>query len=267
MTQADNEQARLRLCAVSFLNTVPLVWGLLHGRQRGLFEVSFAVPSACAARLEAGEADVGLVPAVEVPRLGLEILPGAGIACRGPVRSILLYSAMPLGRIRTLAADSSSRTSVVLARLVLQARYGASPRVFSQEPALDEMLRNADAALLIGDHALSACPPEGVAVTDLGAEWAQWTGLPFVFAAWACHRRAASSELAAALLESCRFGQAQIETIIAREAPARRLPEELVRDYLTRRIVFELGPREHDGLRLFLERASQSGMLAATGQS
>ena len=75
-----------------FLNTVPLVWGMLHGEQRGLYDLEFCLPSECADRLESGAADVGIVPSVELPRLGLDIIRGAGIACRKAVRSILLVS-------------------------------------------------------------------------------------------------------------------------------------------------------------------------------
>jgi predicted solute-binding protein len=96
-----------------------LVWGLLHGRQRGLFDLSFCVPSECADRLEAGEADIGIVPAIEAARLRLEPLPGCAIACCGEVRSILLISKVPYERIATVAADSNSRTSVALARIIL----------------------------------------------------------------------------------------------------------------------------------------------------
>src|SRR5688572_30479547 len=100
-----------RVCAVSFLNTVPLVWGMLHGEQKGAFDLSFSVPSVCADRLASGEVDIGIVPCAELPRLGMEIIPDVGIACRGAVRSILLISKVDPRRIATLASDSSSRTS------------------------------------------------------------------------------------------------------------------------------------------------------------
>src|SRR5829696_4773005 len=113
-----------RVCAVSYLNTQPLVWGMLHGKQQNRFELTFCVPAECADRLAAGTADIGIVPCAELPRLGLEIIRGTGIACHGPVRSILLISRVPPGQIRTLATDSSSRTSVMLARILLAKRFG-----------------------------------------------------------------------------------------------------------------------------------------------
>ncbi len=232
---------------------------MVHGPQRGWFDLSFSLPSECADRLESGAADIGVVPSVELPRLGLEIIRGAGIASRGPVRSILLISKTPFGRIRTLAADSGSRTSVVLARIFLAEQYGAEPVVWSMPPALGPMLEAADAALLIGDAALrvdpGALPYE---VADLGAEWTRMTGKPMVFAVWAGRPGVASSRLEAPFLDSCRFGVEHIEEIISAESRGRGLPESLVREYLQRRVVWELSENEYQGLEIFLEHASRT---------
>src|SRR5215467_14127665 len=111
-----------------------------HGEQSGLFDLSFAVPSECADRLADGRADIGIVPAVELNRQKLEMIRGTGIACNGPVRSILLISRVPFSEIRTLATDSSSRTSVALSRIVLSRKFGVSPEMVSQAPKLGSML-------------------------------------------------------------------------------------------------------------------------------
>ena len=103
---------------MSFLNTTPLVWGMLHGPQKGIFELDFRVPSGCAEQLASGAADIGIVPSFELTRQNLEVIPGVGIACHGAVRSILLVSSRPAAAIRTLAVDSSSRTSMQLARII-----------------------------------------------------------------------------------------------------------------------------------------------------
>ena len=146
------------MCAVSYLNTVPLVWGMLHGPQQGLFDLIFRVPAECADLVAAGEADIGIVPSFELTRLDLAIVPGVGIASRGAVRSILLVSRCPAGEIRRLAADISSRSSVALARILLQHKFGASPLLVSLPPDLNAMLQEADAALIIGDPALRLDP-------------------------------------------------------------------------------------------------------------
>jgi predicted solute-binding protein len=253
--------ARLRVSAVSFLNTTPLIWGMLHGPQRGLFDLDFGVPAECADQMASGAADIGIVPSFELTRQPLVVLPGAGIACHGPVRSILLISSRPAAEIRTLAADSSSRTSVELARVILERRYGAEPVFTPHPPDLEAMLRMADAALLIGDSALRADPAPSALrqpryVYDLGAEWVDMTGLPMVFAVWAGRQEVVTPEVVAAFLESCRYGRARIEEIVASEAPRRGFPPELVREYLTRHMVNELGPRDYEGMELFLRYAT-----------
>src|SRR5579863_7870566 len=125
-----------RVCAVSYLNTVPLVWGMLHGtgpdHGREVFDLRFALPSECADQLASGEADIGIVPVIEMARQHLEYFPGTGIACHGPVRSILVVSKVPFREIKTLATDSGSRTSVMLSRVILAEKFGAEPAVFSR---------------------------------------------------------------------------------------------------------------------------------------
>ncbi len=153
------QSSRPRVCAVSYLNTVPLVWGLLKDpAQAGTFDLRFAVPSVCADQLASGEADIGIVPVIEMARQKLAYFRETGIASYGPVRSILLISKVPFGKIRKLATDSGSRTSVMLSRIILAEKYGVEPQVISHPPDLAAMLGAADAALLIGDAALRVDP-------------------------------------------------------------------------------------------------------------
>jgi len=247
---------RLRVCAVSYLNTTPLVWGMLHGPQRGLFDLDFQIPAGCADQLASGAADIGIIPSFELTRQSLEVIPGAGIACHGPVRSILLVSARPAGEIHRLAADSSSRTSVQLARVLLERRFAAEPELIAHTPDLDAMLRIADAALIIGDPALRIEPSRlPYYVYDLGKEWVEMTGLPFVFAVWAGRKSVITPGVVDAFQQSCRFGRERIEEIVAAESGRREIPRDLVREYLTHRIVHELGPRDYEGMDRFLEYA------------
>lgn len=226
---------------------------MLHGPQRGLFELDFRIPAECADRLAAGAADIGIVPSFELSRLDLEVLPGAGIACHGPVRSILLISSRPAGEIRTLSVDSSSRTSVQLARVILERKFGVSPISVPHVPDLAAMMKTADAALIIGDPALHLDPEQlPYHVYDLGQEWLQLTGLPMVFAVWAARPGMSNPEVVEAFRDSCRFGRERIEEIVDAEAQRRGFSPQLVREYLTRHIVHELGPREYEGMELFL---------------
>jgi predicted solute-binding protein len=231
---------------------------MLHGGQRDVFDLRFALPSECADQLASGEADIGIVPVIEMARQQLEYFRGTGIACHGPVRSILLVSKVPFREIHTLATDSGSRTSVMLSRVILAEKFGAEPAVISRRADLAPMLGEADAALLIGDAALRVDPEKlPFESLDLGAEWTALTGLPMVFAVWAGRHEIVQPRFADAFIESARHGLASIDDIVASEAPARGFAPELVRKYLTGHIVFELGERDYAGLNFFLERAAR----------
>jgi chorismate dehydratase len=232
---------------------------MLHGAQRGLFELDFRIPAECADQVASGQADIGIVPSFELTHQDLDVVRGTGIACHGAVRSILLVSSRPAAEIRTLAADSSSRTSVQLARVILERKFGVSPVSLPHAPDLPAMLRTADAALIIGDPALHLDPAQlPYYVYDLGREWVEMTGLPMVFAVWAGRRGAVVDGVAEAFAASCRFGRERLEEIVTVEAPRRGFAPELVREYLTRHIVHELGPREYEGMELFLRYARES---------
>lgn len=236
---------------------------MLHGPQQGLFDIDFQVPAGCAEEVASGAADIGIIPAFELARLDLEIIRGTGIACRGPVRSILLVSSRPVPEIRTLAADASSRTSVQLARVILERRYGVTPEFLRQPPDLNAMLRVADAALLIGDPALRIDPARlPYPVYDLGAEWVEMTGLPMVFAVWAGRREAITPGVAQAFGDSWEYGRSHMDELVAEESARREFPRQLVREYLTQHIVHELGPREYEGMELFLRMAKPVGQPA-----
>jgi predicted solute-binding protein len=226
------------------------------GPQATDFDLEFCVPSECARRIEAGRADLGIVPVAEMERQGLESIPGTGIACHGAVRSILLISKVEPREIRTLAADSGSRTSVQLARIILAERFGVTPASFEQTPDLEPMLAVADAALLIGDEALRVDPSAlPYSCLDLGAEWLSLTGLPMVFALWAGRAAAVqqwdAGALSGSFSGSLDYGMAHMDEIVARESARRQLGPALVRDYLTRNIVFRIGPQEQEGLAAF----------------
>ena len=242
--------------AVSYLNTVPLIWGMLHGDQREAVNLGFSIPSICAEQVENGLIDVGLVPVAEIARQQLQIVSDVGIACYGAVRSILLVSRLPFRQIRTLAADESSRTSVQLARVILRECYGAEPRIHPHAPELDPMLKSADAALIIGDPALQIEPANlPYEWLDLGSEWLALTDLPMVFAAWAGKPGLPASFMVELARKSYEFGKAHLSEIIAGEYTKRKISEELAKRYLTEFIQFELGRREQMGLEAFLELA------------
>ena len=249
--------SRPRVCAVSFLNTVPLVWGMLHGEERDIFDLSFSVPSECADRVAAGDADLGILPVAEIQRLKLPYFRDVGIACRGPVRSILLISKTKPSDIRTLAADSSSRTSVMLTRVVLDHKYACRPAIRTMAPDLRVMLAEADAALIIGDPALRIEPNSlPYFVLDLGKEWTGMTGLPMVFALWSGPERFLTDANRRVFSDSCRFGMRHLDDIVTSTSASMGFSEDLVRSYLTDNLALELGSDDLRGLDLFLSYAA-----------
>lgn len=247
---------KYRVGAVGYLNTAPLVWGMLHGPQREAVDLSLAIPAVCAQEVEEGKTQIGLVPVAEVARQELEIVPGVGISCLGAVRSILLFSRVPWEQVGTLAADSSSRTSVQLARVILRERFGVEPEITAQKPELEAMMQQAEAALIIGDPALRIDPGNTLyRWLDLGQEWFDLTQLPMVFAVWAGKPKLPLEELSDLTIASYEFGKKRLGEIIASEHAQRGISHELADEYLRRYIHYEIGPQEQRGLETFFELA------------
>ena len=244
----------MHLSAVSYLNTRPLVWGLMNGPQQGQVQLDFDLPSVCAQRLADSAVDAGLVPVVEVARQHLAQIGSLGIACRGPVRSILLLSKVPIKDVRTLALDTSSRSSVVLASIILEQGYNLQPETVSMPPDLTAMLGKADAALIIGDPALRIDPKaSGLHALDLGEEWFKLTQLPMVFAIWAGAK--ANPDLAVLLEASYQYGRHRLEEIVMAEAMERNIWPGLAYEYLNSLIHYELTDEHKRGMKLYIEQA------------
>jgi predicted solute-binding protein len=253
-----------RLSIINYLNAAPLNFGFKQGLGAELFELHFQVPAVCADRLRGGEVDAGLISSIEFLRIPeLRIVPGLCISARKRVRSVLLLSKVPPREIRTLALDASSRTSVVLAQLVLRERYGARPEAEEMKPDLPAMLAGHDAALMIGDGAMRA-PKEGLIVLDLAEEWYAWTSLPFVFAFWAVRGDAPELPgLASWFHRSLALGQASLGTLVEEALRSIGWTRKELEDYLTDNIHYELGTAEERSLALFYEKAVQHGFAPA----
>src|SRR5450755_4520566 len=186
---------RLRISAISYLNTAPLMWDFEHGDAGRDFDISYTLPSACARALAQGTADIGIIPAAAYAEMaaldesGLQILPDVAIASRRAVRSILLVSRVPIEQVRTVALDTSSMTSVALTKILFEKWLGGGRTFVPMAPDLDAMLAEHDAGLLIGDPALKV-DRSRYETLDLAEEWIRHTGKPFVFAFWAVRREA-----------------------------------------------------------------------------
>jgi len=253
----------LRLSVVQYLNTVPLIWGMLHGEQRGKFQLDLTVPSGCADAVARQEADVGIVPSIEFQRLdGMEIVPGLSIASKHEVQSVVLLSRLPLEQVRAVALDESSRTSAALVRILLQKFYARTVSFSPAAPDAAAMLNRADAALLIGDPALTYRGP--ARVYDLACEWRKFTGLPFVFALWMGHAGLDLARSQDDFAASLAFGMAHLDDIAADCAPKLGLTREAVKIYLTQNIDYSLDEENLQGLRLFYQLAQEVGITSAT---
>ncbi len=259
---------RLRISAISYLNTAPLMWDFEHGEAGRRFDISYTLPSACARDLASGAADIGIIPAAAYAQTpGLRVLPEVAIASRRAVRSILLVTKMPIDRVRTVALDTSSMTSVALTKILFEKWLGGGRTFTPMTPDIDNMLAEHDAALVIGDPALKIDRSRYPAL-DLAEEWIRHTGKPFVFAFWAV-RGAALAEvdpslsLAETFRESRDHGlEARSLNQIAREwAPRLEISENDVREYLTENIHYQLDAGCLEGLRLFYRYGAEVGVL------
>jgi chorismate dehydratase len=260
----------LRISAISYLNTAPLMWDFEHTEVGSAFEISYTLPSACARALEAGTADIGIIPAAAYAQVaGLVVLPGVAIASRRPVRSILLVSRVPVEKIRTVALDTSSLTSVALTKILFEKWLGGGREFTSMVPNIEEMLSEHDAGLLIGDPALQIDRSRYLTV-DLAEEWIRHTGKPFVFAFWAVRQNALretapSQDLAAVFQQSRDHGlePANLDQMARQWAPRLGLKESDVRTYLTENIYYHLDAACLEGLELFYRYAAEIGALPA----
>jgi len=259
----------LRVSAISYLNTVPLMWDFEHGSAGAHFQVTYTIPSQCAASLKSGSADIGIIPAAayaSIPDLG--ILPGVAIASVRPVRSILLVSKVPRDEIRTVALDTSSLTSVALLKILFAKWWNGERSFTAMEPHIDQMLRTHDAGLVIGDPALRIDRSRYITY-DLAEEWIRLTRKPFVFAFWAVRRESLSNlapevDLAAVFQQSRDHGLApdSLNAIAEAWAPRLRLTPPEIRSYLTENIHYELDPDCIEGLQLFFKYACDCGALS-----
>jgi chorismate dehydratase len=266
---------RLRISAISYLNTAPLMWDFEHSDTGSEFDISYTLPSACARALEAGTADIGIIPAAAYAQVpGLMALPGVAIASRRPVRSILLVSRVPVDQIRTVALDTSSMTSVALTKILFEKWLGGGRMFAPMAPDIEKMLARHDAGLMIGDPALQIDRSRYLTL-DLAEEWIRYTGKPFVFAFWAVRRQAlpedalreasSSQDLAAVFQQSRDHGlaPASLDQIAREWAPRLGIGEAGVRSYLTENIYYHLDPPCLEGLQLFYRYAAEIGALPA----
>ncbi|WP_035801733.1 menaquinone biosynthetic enzyme MqnA/MqnD family protein [Kitasatospora mediocidica] len=274
--EAGQRAVRPRVGHIQFLNCLPLYWGL--ARTGSLLDLDLAkdTPEKLSDRLVDGSLDIGPITCVEYLRHAdeLVVLPDIAVGSDGPVMSCVIVSKVPLAELdgRPVALGSTSRTSVRLARLLLEEREGVRPEYFSCPPDLDAMLAQADAAVLIGDPALRATlestPESGLTVHDLGLMWKEWTGLPFVFAVWAARRDFADSrpgtvaEVHRAFLESRDLSMAEVGQVAAQVARWENFDAAVLERYFGEALDFSLGERQLAGIAEFARRVGHDSGFA-----
>jgi chorismate dehydratase len=269
------ELRRPRVGHIQFLNCLPLYWGLM--RSGALLDVDLHkdTPDRLNAALIAGDLDVGPISLVEYLRHAddLLLLPDLAVGSDGPVLSVNLVSTRPLADLTysRVALGATSRTGVLLARMLLAERHGVDPEYFHCPPDLTQMLLEADAAVLIGDVALRAlyeAPARGLTVTDLGQAWREWTGLPMVFAVWAVRRDFAAAhpglvkDVHEGFLRSRDLSLRELDEVAAAGARWEPFDAATLASYF-RALDFSLGERQVAGLREFAGRAAAMGETPA----
>jgi len=252
----------MKIGVVPYLNGKPLVWGL--EREPGI-ELVTDVPSRLAVMLETGEMAAGLVSTIACfENAGLRIVPGVSISSDGPAESVKIFYRTPLESVRTVALDTSSLTSTILARIVLKERHELLPEFVRMGPNLDSMLEACDAAVVIGDTTMTAARDRWASL-DLGEEWSLLTGLPFVFAVWAVNPNLATPELVDALVRSKQLGLDSLKEISELEAQRLGLPVHVCHRYLSEIMNYDLTERHLRALKLFGEKVRLSGLAAGEG--
>jgi chorismate dehydratase len=272
------EDSRLRIAAIGFLNPAPLMWDFEHPPlEQSLarrYQTQYMMPSECAARLAAGTADIGLIPIAALATIrGLRVLPGCTIASKDRVRSLLLVrrANKPLPELRTLAADTASRTTIAYARILFHKWENPGVTFIPMAADLDTMLERADAAIIIGDPALFALEErsnrfertrEELVYHDLAHEWRELTGLPFVSAVWASAPGCTIDETVTDdFIRSRDHGLSNIDALVAEWAKRFPMPENTIRKYLTENIHYVLDQDCIEGMRGFFRMAAETGVL------
>ena len=278
----------LRIAAIRFLNPAPLMWDFEHEPHKSQlasrYHVELMMPAQCAERLalpfdHPQAADIGLVPVAALAETpGLRIVPGCTIASLRKVRSILLVrrASQPLSQIRTIAADTSSRSSLAYTQILFRKLWNPDAVFLPHYPDLDPMLEKAEAAMLIGDPALFALEErqnrqersgEELVYHDVAEEWIAFTGLPWVAAVWAIREESlvksgrTLDEIAADFTASRDRGRENIETLVEEWSARLPLPANTIRTYLTSNIFYKLDSECLAGLRKFYELAAETSVL------
>ena len=241
------ELKKISVGAVSYLNTKPFLYGIERSAVKDEIELSVDYPAALARKLRAGEIDMALLPVAVLPTLPeYHFVGDYGIACDGEVASVALFSKVPLEEVQTILLDYQSRTSAALLKMLCTQYWKITPELVDTREDFAIQIKGTTAGLIIGDRALEQLQHFPF-VYDLGSAWKDFTGLPFVFAAWVSDK-VLPKDFVERFRMACAEGVAGIDAVVA-ENP---YPFYDLQTYYTRNIHFLLNEDKHKAIERFL---------------
>jgi chorismate dehydratase len=259
---SNSNQALPRLAASSYLNSAPLIWSFLHGSRKGTVSLTDPVPARCAQLLEEGAVEAALIPVIEYQRIpDVSLIPDVCVGSKGNVRSVVLVTRIQdLRKVRSIALDESSRTSAALIKIIFLEFLGVEPTWVSSAPNVDRMLKDNDAALIIGDPAMTFARVD-LRTIDMASLWRDYTGLGFVFAVWAVRNKDVSRVATTGFAAARDEGLEQIEEILSHYDGVIPLSRKELREYLTDDITFHIDQPMEQGMQLYFDLAYKHHLI------
>jgi|SRR6185436_3269523 len=240
---------KIKVSAVSYLNSAPFIYGLNNSEIRTKIELSLDIPSVCADKLIRNEVDLGLVPVAEIPALKeSHIISDYCISAAGKVKSVLLLSEVPLGEIKTIFLDYQSRTSVQLIRILAEEHWKIHPGFQNGFEGYESQIKGSTAGLVIGDRALILKHKFNFTF-DLAEAWFEMTGLPFVFACWISNKKL-TDEFIGHFNDALQYGIHHIDKVVAAYRNSKMETSEMT-EYLKENISYEFNGEKKKGMELF----------------
>lgn len=243
-----NKDQKIRVTAVSYLNTKPFIYGIFRSDLSEWIDLSLDIPSVCAQKLATGAADLSLAPVAIIPDLEeSHVVSDFCIGATGPVKTVCLFSAVPVTEIKRIYLDFHSKTSATLVPLLCRDYWGIHPEFLPASEGFERRIGGDTAGLIIGDRAIGR--EHDFAYTyDIGEAWVNWTGLPFVFAAWVS-RRPLDPDFIHRFNEALQFGISRVPEL-TKIIPA--IPGFDMEAYFRKNISYELDAAKWEGLQRFL---------------
>lgn len=253
---------KIKVTAVSYLNTKPLLYGILNSKVASQIDLQLDIPSMCAQKLNSGEADLGLIPVAAIPEIdNATIVTDFCIGANGSVKTVCIYGECPIEEMEEIFLDYHSRTSVELTRLLLKDYWKLSPKLTPAEPGYENNIKGKKGGLIIGDRTIGL-DNRFPFVYDLAEIWMEHTGLPFVFAAWVSNKPL-PEEFVNQFNEAMKKGVSEIPQLIFL-IPQQEFDLEA---YFTDNISYDLDLRKRESLSIFLNAITDKAIQATTKNS